>query len=337
MSKPRKKPGPVGGAKSKEVADLPAAWASEKAAFEYMERHRWGESPACPHCGDTNVYQMRDGATGERSKRYLWRCRGCKKQYTVKVGTIMEDSAIPLQHWCYAFWAACASKKGVSALQIRRMTGVSYKSALFMMHRVRWAMGTGSTPPKLTGTVEADETYVGGQPRKKTRREKKWYGYEHRPGRAPDFQDRKTPLFAVVQREGEVRTRVMLEKVTAKTLGKAIHELVVPTARLFTDEHPSYRQVGRTMQGGHDTVAHGRGEYARGEIHTNTVEGFFALLKRGVYGTFHSVSKKHLHRYASEFEFRYNTRWYDDGYRTVLAIQAADGKRLTYKEQVAYT
>jgi hypothetical protein len=237
-----------------------------------------------------NVYQMRD-ANGERSKRYLWRCRGCQKQFTVRVGTIMEDSAIPLQHWCYAFWAACASKNGVSALQIKRMTGVSYKSALFMMHRIRWAMGSGSNPPKLDGTVEADETYVGGQPRKKTRREKKWYGYEYRPGRAPDFQDRKTPVFAVVQRDGQVRTRVLLEKVTAQTLGKAIHELVEPTARLLTDEHPSYKQIGRKMQGGHETVAHGRGEYARGDVHTNTVEGFFSLLKRGVYGTFHSVSK----------------------------------------------
>ncbi len=174
MRKPRKKPGPVAAAKSKNVADLPGAWASEQASVEYMERQRWGDSPACPRCGDMAVYQMRDAKTGTRSKRWLWRCRGCKQQYTVRVGTIMEDSAIPLQHWCFAFAAACASKKGVSALQVRRMTGVSYKSALFMMHRIRWAMGGGRSGGKLDGTVEVDETYVGGVPRKKTRREKKW-------------------------------------------------------------------------------------------------------------------------------------------------------------------
>jgi transposase-like protein len=290
-----------------------------------------------------DVYQMRDKATGERTQRWLWRCRGCKQQYTVRVGTIMEDSAIPLQHWCFAFAAACASKKGISALQIRRMTGVSYKSALFMMHRIRWAMGSryGSTSGggKLGGTVEVDETYVGGVPRKKTRRAVPWRGpektYKLRPGRAPDFQDRKTPVVAMVQREGDVRAMVM-PRVTAKTLATAIIENIDATARLMTDESPSYRGAGRKMAS-HETVAHGRGEYARGDVCTNTVEGFFSLLKRGVYGTFHSVSKKHLHRYVSEFEFRYNTRWFEDGHRVQLAIQAADGRRLTYKQQVAYT
>jgi transposase-like protein len=336
MPKPRKPQGRVAQNKSKNVADLPNAWSSDKTAVEYMERQRWGDSPACPRCGVTDVYQMRDAKTGERSKRFLWRCRGCKGQYSVRVGTIMEDSAIPLQHWCFAFAAACASKKGVSAKQIERMTGVSYKSALFMMHRIRWAMGGGNGGGKLDGIVEVDETYVGGVPRKKTRRERPWHGtYKYRPGRAPDFYDRKTPVVAMVQREGTVRAMVM-PRVTAKTLADAIHENIDPTARLMTDESASYQRAGRKMAS-HETVAHGRGEYARGDVCTNTVEGFFAILKRGVYGTFHSVSKKHLHRYVSEFEFRYNTRWFEDGHRLTLAIQAGDGKRLTYKQQVAHT
>jgi transposase-like protein len=204
-----------------------------------------------------------------------------------------------------------------------------------MMHRIRWAMGGSSRGGKLDGIVEVDETYVGGAPRKKTRREQKWHGYEYRPGRAPDFEDRKTPVVAMVQRDGNVRAMVM-PRVTAKTLADAIHEHIDPSTRLMTDESPSYLRAGRKMAS-HETVAHGRGEYARGDAHTNTVEGFFSILKRGVYGTFHSVSKKHLHRYVSEFEFRYNHRHMEDGQRLMLAIQAADGRRLTYKQQIAYT
>jgi transposase-like protein len=310
----------VASSKSKNVADLPSAWASEQTAVEYMERQRWGDSPACPKCGVTDVYQMREAKTGQRSKRFLWRCRGCKQQYTVRVGTIMEDSAIPLQHWCFAFAAACASKKGVSAKQIQRMTGVSYKSALFMMHRIRWAMGGNSQRGKLDGIVEVDETYVGGKPRKKTLRDKAWRGpektYKFRPGRGADFEDRKTPVVAMVQRNGDVRAMVM-PRVTAKTLADAIHENIDPSTRLMTDESQSYLRAGRKMAS-HETVAHGRGEYARGDVCTNTVEGFFAILKRGVYGTFHSVSKKHLHRYVSEFEFRYNHRHMEDGQRLML-------------------
>lgn len=119
---------------------LPRACTDEVAAVEFLEKQRWGDSPACPRCGDTDVRQLRDRASGERSKRFLWYCRGCGRQHTVRIGTVFEDSRIPLRHWCFAFWAACASKKGVSALQIRRQTGVSYKSALFMMHRIRYAM-----------------------------------------------------------------------------------------------------------------------------------------------------------------------------------------------------
>lgn len=162
----KRNPGKVGLNKSQIVKELPAACGDEAAAVEFIERRRWSDTPCCPHCGSIGVYQMCRRETGERNKRYLWRCRDCNKQYTVRIGTVFEDSRIPLRHWCYAFWAACDSKKGVSATQIRRQTGLSYKSALFMMHRIRWAMAADHRPaPKLSGTVEADEAIVGGKPR----------------------------------------------------------------------------------------------------------------------------------------------------------------------------
>jgi transposase-like protein len=233
---------------------------------------------------------------------------------------VFEDSRIPLRHWCYAFWAACASKKGVSALQIKRQTGLSYKSALFLMHRIRFAMADepGSTP-KLQGIVEADETYVGGKPRYK--------------GRNPTGRGtRKTPVMALVERGGNVRA-LRLPRVNAKNLKRAIREHVHPDSKIMTDELPAYRGAGKSFRGGHRRIKHSAGEYAIGGfIHINTAESFFALLKRGLYGTFHSVSKRHLHRYIAEFEFRYNARKLDDGARTALAIQKAGGKRLLYRQ-----
>lgn len=209
-----------------------------------MENQRWGSAPVCAHCGSSRVYQMKDRKTGERNTRFLWRCTICQRQYTVKVGTVMEDSAIPLRHWCYAFWAACASKKGVSALQIRRMTGLSYKSALFLMHRIRFALADDpKTPAKLEGVIEADETYVGGKPRYK--------GSHNKRG----LHD-KAPVFALVVRGGGVRARVP-DKVTAATIGKFITRNVNPMhARLITDESWAYTKVGRKFFGGHDTVNH---------------------------------------------------------------------------------
>jgi transposase-like protein len=151
--------------KSEMVVHPPLACADEAEAVAFFEDARWGKDPACVHCGSLAVYQMRDRA-GARNARWLWRCKDCGRQFTVRVGTILEDSPIPLRHWAYAFWAACASKKGVSALQIQRQTGLTYKSALFMMHRVRWSMDGGGEPGgMLRGAVEVDETYVGGKPR----------------------------------------------------------------------------------------------------------------------------------------------------------------------------
>jgi len=308
--------------KSPTVAAIPKACSDELEAVAFFERTRWGEEPRCAKCGDANVYQMRQRGTGERIPPFKWRCRACNKTYTVRTGTVMEESLIQLRHWCYAFWAACASKKGVSALQIKRQTGLTYKSALFLMHRIRFAMSqTPDAPAKLQGTVEADETYVGGKPR-------------YRGGAPRKMHWDKAPVFAAVARGGEVRA-MALTSVNTRTLRRALSETVSPDARLMTDDSKLYKRIGRQFLGGHYSVRHGVGEYVRGEVHSNTVEGFFSLIKRGVYGTFHNVSRKYLGLYVQEFQYRYNTRWIDDGARTLRAMRQGTGKRLYYKEPAA--
>lgn len=300
------------------IQDLPAACADELTAVEFIEKHRWSDHPGCPHCGDTDVYQMmsRDGA---REKHFRWRCRGCKKQFSVRTGTVFEDSRIPLRHWCFAFWRASTSKKGVSALEIHRQTGLSYKSCLFLLHRIRFAMAPADGNP-LTGTVEVDETYIGGKARNVKDRKEAW--------------ENKSPVVAMVERGGRVRTFHVAD-VTARTLKGAIRENVDRRARIMTDEAVQYRGIGQEFEGGHQTVNHSRKEYARGDVSTNTIEGYFSIVKRGLNGIYHSVSKKHLHRYLAEYEFRYNRRADEDGERVVAAIQAADGKRLRYRDPVA--
>jgi len=317
--------GKVAAAKTGIVARLPRACSDETAAVEFLEAQRWAETgPCCPHCGDIDVYKMTDRVTGMRNRRFLWLCKGCKKQFTVRVGSVYEDSRIPLRHWCYGFWAASASKKGVSSKQIQRMTGLSYKSALFMMHRIRFAMGNDFAPKsKLTGIVEADETYVGGKEKNKplSQRNPKNLG-----GKG------KVPVFAMVQRNGDVRSFVM-DRVTMANLRRVLLENVDLGSRIMTDSFNLYGFVGKPFAR-HDFVNHNAEEYVRGDVTTNTFESVFSLLKRGLYGTFHSVSKKHLHRYLSEFDFRYNARRIDDGARTAMAIRQANGKRLRYVDRI---
>jgi transposase-like protein len=196
--------------KSAIVATLPRACQDEQAAVEFFEARRWGNTgPCCPHCGDADVYQMLDRKTGQRNKRFLWRCKGCGKQFTVRVGAVYEDSPIPLRHWAYAFWKACSSKKGVSALQIKRETGLTYKSALFLMHRVRFAVTEDyRAQTKLGGIVEADETYVGGRRYKQATK-----------GPAKGWLDRKTPVVSIVERGGRLRSFVTAN-VTAANVGE---------------------------------------------------------------------------------------------------------------------
>jgi transposase-like protein len=306
--------------KSDVVAEMPAACASEAAAVEFFERKLWGDTPCCRHCGSVAVYQMKDRATGKRNARFLWRCRDCSKQYTVRVGTIFSDSPIPLHKWARVIWEASSAKNGVSAMEMSRKLEISYKSALFMMHRVRHAMAEDFTkPPKLDGVVEADETYVGGKPRHKG---------SGKRGRGT----MKQPVAAVLQRGGTVRTRV-IPIVNAHNVKAMLRDNVAPTARVMTDMEGSYRGIGREFAS-HEAVNHGAREYVRGDVTTNTVEGFFSRVKRGINGVYHAVSKQHLHRYMSHFEYMHNTRALDDGQRIQNLTKRAVGKRLTYAEQI---
>ena len=311
--------------KSPMLEALRKATVNEYEAVTFLEQQRWGTDPACPRCGDLDVYQMK-GTDGNRNKDYRWRCRGCKSMFTVRTNTVFEESRLALRVWVYAFWKACSSKKGISALQLSREMEITHKSALYVLRRIRHGVGS-QNAPKLRGTVEIDETYVGGRPRYRRRREE----MQGRTGRGTE----KAAVLGMVERGGDVRFR-MMDRLTAERLRSVIAENADLTCRIITDEFPRYRPIGKAFEGGHDVVKHSVGEYARKgtDIHSNSIEGVFSLLKRGVYGTFHSVSKKHLPNYLNEFEFRFNTRKQDDGERVTAAIKAADGKRLLYRESV---
>jgi transposase-like protein len=286
----------------------------------FLERQRWGDCPACPRCGDVQVYPM-IGRDGKRNKDYRWRCRGCKVMFTVRTGTIFEETRLPLRVWVYAIWKACSSKKGISALQLSREMQITHKSALFILRRIRHGLGEVDAP-KLTGTVEVDEVYIGGKPRYK--------GISKR-GRGTE----KIPVLGLVQRGGDVRFR-MMERITGETIGNFVKENADLTCRVITDEFPAYRKPARQFEGGHEVVKHKAGEYVKAgtDVHSNTVEGVFSLIRRGVMGTFHSVSRKHLPNYLNEFQFRWNTRKLDDGQRVAKAIKAIEGKRLEYRESI---
>ncbi|MEK6703022.1 MAG: IS1595 family transposase [Planctomycetota bacterium] len=323
--KPRRK-GSICGDKSPTVSALPDVCADETLAVEFVERQRWGNSPCCPRCGDTNVRKML-AADGSRNKRYLWRCGGCRKQYTVRINSVYEDSRIPMRFWVFAFWSACTHKKGVSALQIKRQTGLNYRSALFLMNRIRHAMTPTDQPPPFGGIVEVDEVYIGGRATRAEARANKAKGVVLRGPKD------KTPVLAVVERGGSVRTNVVAS-VTGANLGDFIRTNVASGTLVCTDALKTYR-VAVPYACQHGIVRHDVGRYVDFDdrrIHTNSVEGFFNLFRKRIDGTHHSVSRVHLHRYASEAAFVYSARGVDDGERTIMAIRGASGKRLTYKQ-----
>lgn len=308
--------------KLSDMAAIDVGRLTENEARAILEAIRWPDGPICPHCGAKNVSRLQS----EKVRDGLFQCNGCRKQFTVILGTVMQGSHITLRQWVQAFHSMCSHKKGVSALQLQRNLGLhSYQSAWFLAHRIRLAMRADPFASKLKGIVEVDETYVGGKPRK-GRRDEKGNLIVNKRGRGT----KKTPVMALVERDGRVRTRVV-EHVNAGNLKAAIREQVHSTAAIQTDELNLYTGIGKEFDGGHQTVNHSQGEYARGKVNTNTAESFFALLKRGVHGTFHHVSKTHLHRYCDEFAFRWGERKVNDGQRTVKAIKGAEGKRLVYK------
>ncbi|MGA2544616.1 MAG: IS1595 family transposase [Verrucomicrobiota bacterium] len=293
---------------------------TEETARQYLESLLWPEGPVCPHCKSKNATRV----AGLSGRPGLLMCNDCRNQFTVTVGTIFEDSHIPLRSWIIAFQMMCASKKGVSAKQVQRQLGLgSYKSAWFMCHRIRYAMTEGPMAGMLKGTVEADETYVGGKPR---------------PGTGPHKRGRgtkKAPVVALVERGGNVRTKVVAS-VSHRNLRQFVDKNICKSATVNTDEFNTYIGLLKN-HARHDVVNHGLKQYARhnadGTVsHCNTAESFFSLLKRGVYGAFHHISKKHLPRYCDEFSFRWNRRGMTDGERTEAGLKNVAGKRLMYQQ-----
>lgn len=293
-------------------------------ARAYLESLRWPLGPVCPHCGVINhAYKLE----GDAHRAGLYKCADCREQFTVTVGTVFERSKIALHVWLQAVHLMCASKKGISAKQLERMLGVTYKTAWFMSHRIREAMTTNPTNllggPGSSGIVEADETFWGTAKAEDGTK----YPAKTGGGYAP-----KMKIFSLVERHGEKRT-IHVPTVNAATLGPILKAQVSKSARLMTDEATYYKRVGKHFAS-HESVNHSKEEYARGDVSSNTAESSFAILKRGLVGTFHSVSEQHLQRYAHEFDFRWNTRMslgFNDVQRFNVALQGVSGKRLTYR------
>jgi transposase-like protein len=309
------------------------------AAIEYLERLRWPDGRVCPHCGVVDSKKREHYRIKAKStRRKLWKCYSCRKQFSVTVGTIFEDSHITLDKWLLAFHLLCSSKKGMSALQIQRMLRLkSYSSAWHLCHRIRWAMAEPAFTRLLGGTVEADETYIGGKARNRHRMPPKPLGprqpYANPGKRRTGRGSEKAPVMVLVERGGEARS-FHVANVTANELKGAIRRNVAHDTRMMTDAFKSYAGLDREFAS-HEVVNHADDEWVRGEAHTNTAENFFSILKRGINGSYHHVSEAHLHRYLSEFDFRYNNReanGVDDAERTRRAIAGADGKRLMYRD-----
>jgi transposase-like protein len=299
-------------------------------ARAHLERTRWPHGPVCPHCG---VVNEATAIKGKSARAGLYQCNvgGCREQFTITVGTVFERSKVPLNKWLLATYLMASSKKGISAHQIGRTLGVTYKTAWFMCHRIREAM-TENNPAPLGGpdrTVEADETFVGGKEKNKHANKRKY----HRGAGA------KQAVVTLVERDGRARS-FHVANVNAKTLRPIIMTSVHRTSHLMTDGAGLYIKPGQEFAN-HTAVDHARGEYVRGKGHSNTAENFFSILKRGIIGTFHHVSEAHLKRYLAEFDFRYSYRvglGVNDAQRTDEALRGIGGKRLMYRRagQAAY-
>lgn len=293
----------------------------EDKARAYLEQQRWPDGPYCPHCGDSENFHRMEGKSHRKG---LFQCNSCRKTFTVTVGTLYERSKVPLHKWLFATHMLSASKKGMSAHQLHRMLGVTYKTAWFMAHRIREAMNE-PDPGPIGGKdkiVEADETYFGGN--KGEWEFRSGLGWRRKRGYAG-----KRAVVSLVERGGNVRS-FHVDKADGKTIRKILFTNVPRNTDLMTDESMLYRRPGK-QYASHQRVNHGEREYARGNVSTNTIEGFFSIFKRGMKGVYQHCGEQHLKRYLTEFDFRYNTRNLTDSERADLALKGITGKRLTYR------
>jgi transposase-like protein len=310
------------------LAELSAVVSDESKAFEMIERLQWPKGPVCPHCQATDRISRLEGVRSKPSKKHpqgevrhgLWKCYHCRKQFTVRVGSIFEDSPIPLGKWILAIHLMCSSKKGISSNQLKRELGISYQTAWFLTHRIRMAMTVDPLKTLLGGknkVVEIDETFVGGKPQNNFHKTK------------TTAAGKKIAVMTLIDREGDARA-VVVPNVQKKTLEAIAKPLVDRSTVIMTDAATSYQDLNRYFDE-HFQIDHSK-YFVRGKIfHTNFAESYHSLLKRGIIGTFHHISEKHLPRYLQEFDFRWNSRKVSDGARTEAAIKATAGKRLTYK------
>jgi transposase-like protein len=300
----------------------------ETAAREWLEARVWPEGPTCPHCGNADQGKIR-ALQGKAHRPGLYQCAECREQFTVTVKTVFERSKIPLTKWLAALFLMTASKKGVSAHQVHRMLGISYKSTWFMMHRLREAMRQGGLEP-LGGDgkiVEADETYFGKSEEMRVSKQRKGRPYTKRG----KFKNNRA-VVSLVERGGRVRS-FHPAVADGASVAAIVNENIAREAHLMTDESRLYKSVGENFAT-HHTVTHSHGEYVRGIAHTNTIENYFSVFKRGMRGVYQHCSEKHLHRYLAEFDFRYNNRaalGVNDGERAETLAAGIVGKRLTYR------
>ena len=301
----------------------------EAAAFAKLEGVLWPNGPVCPHCGNAErIYDLK-GVRSKPSKKNpeglvrhgLKKCSKCRQQFTVRVGTVFESSHVPLHRWFQAVHLLCSSKKGISSHQLHRVLEITYEAAWFMSHRIREDVRTGDLSVPMggsgsSGIVEADETFIG---RKKDKPVRRGAGHKH-------------AVLSLVERNGRVKS-VHVDDVKASTLVPIVNENISKEARVMTDDAATYYRKLRGFRS-HETVNHAAEEYVRGDVHTNTVEGYFSIFKRGMKGVYQHCSEKHLHRYLAEFDFRYNNRsamGVEDAERTERAMKGIAGKRLTYE------
>lgn len=291
----------------------------DNAAREHLEALYWPNGATCPKCGVSGDRVTK--LQGKSTRPGVYKCKDCRKPFSVTIGTVMERSHVPLSKWVMAAQLMASSKKGFSALQLQRMLGTNYETAWFLFHRLRECADTpSSTPMGGSGQiVEADETFIGGKEKNKHvgKRNRKNIGGAG-----------KQIAFALVERGGRVRSK-HVPSVTAATLRPILKAHLEADSFLVTDDAGQYRHMHKDFR--HETVNHSNDEYVRGEVHTNSVEGYFSILKRGIIGTFHHVSQQHLQRYLNEFDFRYNTRKISDAERADALLSGGKGKRLLYQ------